>query len=359
MRIAFAGGGSGGHVYPLVAVARRALERGCSPGDLLFLVTREGLEHQIVTTAGFSSETVHAAKLIWRNMLRAPVQMAMGLFDARRALARFAPDVVLATGGYVAVPSVLAAASLSVRRVLVEPNTVPGRANMALARLADGVLTSFEETARHLPWRASALLVGTPLRFRFDPAKVKRGPGRTLLVMGGSQGARALNLAVRRLYPRLAAIEGLEVVHVTGTRDHAAVTEGLPAGFDKIEIVPYTERMDELYYRADFALCRAGAVTLWELVEFGVPAIFVPHEPSVGDHQFKNARVLAALGAADVVRASQLDDESLYARIRSFAQNGQLDRRRQALVSLRREGTTDRVLDLLERLVTTGRLADD
>lgn len=358
MRLAFAGGGSGGHVYPALAVAREAVARGMPASEVVFIVSPDGLERRVVEGHGFAHECVSAARLAGGRWLQAGLENLAGILDARRALARARPDVLLATGGYVAAPAVLAAWSLSVPSVLLEPNTVPGRANRLLSRLSGGVLTSFPQTRRHLAARVPVVEVGTPLRFSFDPARVRRGPGRTLLVVGGSQGARALNLAVRRLYPDLSRVPGLSVVHVTGTRDHGDVSAGWAAGQGPIEVIEYTERMDELYYRADFALCRAGAVTISELVEFGVPAIFVPHEPSVGDHQYQNARVLAEAGAAAVVRQGSLSDASLLGLIRGFAANGMLDRRREALASLRRPGAAGRVLDALHRLVRTGRLAD-
>lgn len=373
LRIAFAGGGSGGHVYPALAVAREAQARsGGRPCEVLFLVTREGLEHGVIERHGLPLVEIPAARLSLTHIFTAIPQMLSGISRAREALRQFHPHVVYGTGGFVSFPAVMAAWLEGIPSVLHEPNTVPGRANLLLARFASAVVTHFEVTTSHLPASARCLNLGTPLRYSYDPSRRARGPTRTLLVLGGSQGARSLNRSLRRLYPRLAAMPHLKVIHVTGTRDHGEMTEGLemrsgPDGkpgptstqFPSIDVVPYTESMDEILYRTDVAVCRSGALTVSELVEFQIPALYVPHPIAVGNHQFENARVLLESGASDILEEKDLTDAVLFQKIEQLLDPTTLEKRRDALARHRRPGATRRVLDALEGLVRGGRTADE
>lgn len=355
LRIAFAGGGSGGHVYPAVAVAHRALEQGA---EILYLVTPDGIESRILKGLGLPTATLPAVKLVARNVLSVMPMLAMGVWKARQILQDFKPDVIYGTGGYVAFPTVLAGRTLGIPTAIHEPNTVPGRANWVLSALSDAVVLSHGVTRATFPRMATCLEMGTPLRYVYDRSRAQR-TGRTLAILGGSQGARAVNQAVVELYPQLAAIENLRVVHVTGEREYAPIAEAAARlGCPRIEVLPYVEDMESLLYRVDFAISRSGALTLAELVEFEVPAIFIPHEPSVGDHQRKNAMTVVEPGGGEILEQSVLTPQRLLEIVSRFLDPLKLEGYRQRLRQLRKPEAAQRVFSLLEGLASGRKAAD-
>jgi len=366
MRILFAGGGSGGHVYPSVAVAQLALDQGYV---VRFVASRDGLERPVLESLGFDVSFIDAVKLTSRNILKIGPIGLKGLFQAREIMKEFRPDVIYGTGGYVAFPALLAGWWAGVPRVIHEPNTVPGRANKLLAYLADRVLLSHAQTRSLFAYPDRCLVLGTPIRYSYagkrigsfpDTATrdlvdssqgVASGVGMTLGILGGSQGARSVNLAVADLYPRLAGIEGLTVIHVTGRRDHEMIRERLAgSGVGNVELYPYVDDMESLMHRLDFGVCRAGAITVAELTEFEIPALFIPHEPSVGDHQRKNAQVLVEADAARILSQNDLTPDRLFDEISLFLVPEALEQRRSALRRVKRPGVARSHLDLLIQL---------
>jgi len=358
LRIAFAGGGSGGHIYPALAVAQTALARKDRSIKVLFLVSRDGLERQVVEAHGLPCEQIDAVRLTRREILRVLPGMWSGIRQARAALSRFQPHVVYGTGGFVSFPAVVASWSLGIPSLLHEPNTVPGRANRLLARFSQGVVTHFPGSGVHFSAGVPLYELGTPLRYEYDPALRIPSKVKTLLVLGGSQGAQRLNTVVKDLYPRLAERRDLRIVHITGMKDHDRVATGLARPYENIEILPYTEAMDRVLYRTDLALCRAGALTVSELVEFQIPAIYVPYPNAVGNHQYENARPLKERGASEILEEKDLDPERLLATLDHFLQPGRLEALGSRLGEVRCPGAARRVLGALESLSGEGRRAD-
>jgi UDP-N-acetylglucosamine--N-acetylmuramyl-(pentapeptide) pyrophosphoryl-undecaprenol N-acetylglucosamine transferase len=305
-RVVIAGGGTGGHVFPALALAAELSAR--APGcELLFVGSRGGLEERLVPAHGYRLELLEVGKLRGEGLARRLATLA-GLPRAGvRALAllgRFAPDVVVGVGGYASGPLVLAAAARRIPTLLLEQNSVPGSTNRLLARVADRVLIAFRRAARWLP-ADRTLLVGNPLR----PALVAqlRAP-RTrahdrvrpcLLILGGSQGAHALNELACGAAPLLAArLPGLRVIHQTGRADHDAVCRAYAAAGVDARVEPFIEEMAAAYSAADLALSRAGATTIAELCCAGVPAVLVPYPHAADEHQAWNAREIAERGGA-------------------------------------------------------------
>lgn len=356
LRVAFAGGGSGGHIYPALAVAHAALNKGA---EVLFLVTREGLERGVILEHRLPIAEVPAARLVMKNALSVLPEMWAGIRAARQALRAFKADVVYGTGGFVSFPTVVAAWLEGIPSLLHEPNTVPGRANNVLAWLAKGVVTHFPQSKANFRKGVQCLELGTPLRYAYDPARRVRGPETTVLVLGGSQGARALNRAVMALYPKLSKLAGLRLVHITGTRDFDEVKAASGADARNIEILPYTEKMDEILYRTDVAICRSGALTVCEMVEFGIPAVYVPYPNAVGNHQFENARLLQEAGGSRIVEESQLTPDRLMGELEESMRPEVLEARRRALAGFARPGAAQRVLEALESLVQRETGADE
>ncbi len=322
--LALVGGGSGGDAYPLMAVAEALVQRDPSWRFLCF-ASPDGVEVATYRDRGHEVVTVPALRLYARNLVRLPWTLVRGVAVARRALSARRPAAVLALGGFVSPPVVLAARLLSIPVWLVEPNSRAGRANRLLARLARGVFAGFEGTAASFPDPSRVEWTGAPLRFRFDPerAAIRRAERPECRVqvsmVGGSLGARVLNQAACAAYRELAAMDGLRFVHVTGKRDHESCLEahraaGAPAS---IEVRAYEQDMAKLYEETDLMVCRAGAGTVAELVLFGVPAVMVPLAIAPGDHQYWNARPLADAGVAEIVRETAFDSTLLVERVRA------------------------------------------
>lgn len=309
-RILLAGGGTGGHVFPALAVARELLKRG----DVeVRLVGREsGVESKWAAEAGVSFSGIPARGMPFAlspRMVPFLAALARGFAASRRILGSFRPEVVFATGGYVSVPVALAARLRGVPLYLLEPNVLPGRAACLLARLARVTFLGFAETAKHLPRRARTVHTGVPVReeiLRQDRAEARRALGLSpdavvLLLLGGSQGSRTLNQAMADLVRFLA--EGdrpVQVLFMTGWtefRERAAQLEGCPL---KLVLRPFFSDIHRAYAAADLLIARAGALTCAEACARGLPSVLVPY-PHAGGHQEANARALERAGAAKVL----------------------------------------------------------
>lgn len=308
-----AAGGTGGHIFPAIAVARE-LERRAPNCQILFLGTRRGLESEIIPREGFQLELIEVGALkgvSTLEKLRSLAQLPMSFFAARRILARFGPDLAIGTGGYVSGPALLAAWSLGVPTLILEPNAVPGLTNRLLAPLASAAAVSFEESLKY--FRGRGVLTGNPVRQEFARIKRKpRGDRLAVLIFGGSQGAHAINVAMSEALPVLAPKkDSLSIVHQTGQRDFQMVKRAYEeAGFDA-EVLPFIVDMPSYFERADVLVCRAGAITLAEVATAGKAAILIPFPFAADDHQRKNAEAFQRAGAARVILQQDLTPERL------------------------------------------------
>ncbi len=313
-RVLLTGGGTGGHIYPALAVAEVLTERSTDPPTLLFVGTRGGLERTIVPKAGIPLAFVSARPLQRRvsfDFLRTVLANALGAVQSVRVVGRFRPDCVVATGGYVAFPVVLAARLLRVAKrtrasiVLLEPNATAGLTNRLLSPLVDEVWTQ-------LPVRASILR-------RHDPAEARRSLGldsgrTTIVVMGGSQGAQRLNCAVMEAAKARLFDPAWQLLLLSGTR---AASDGEAQDIPGVRVVPFLDDPATAYAAADVVVARAGASTLAELAATATPSILVPYPHATDDHQMKNARAVASTGAARIVRDDELDGPRLAAELRA------------------------------------------
>lgn len=311
-RIVIAAGGTGGHVYPGIAVARCFVAR-CPDTEVLFVGHTGGLEERLLPREGFRLHTVTVEALKGRSRFaqaRALGALGIGTLQAMRLLWRVRPHLVIGAAGYVMGPVVLAATLLRRPRVIMEQNLVPGLTVRALARCAQRVFTAFPESAAYLPGRPVEC-TGTPIRAEICQvgASAPRQPdGRLhLLVSGGSQGAHRINQAMMQAAPWLAAQQSrLCLVHQTGEADCAEVTRAYTQAGLQAEVQPFLHDMAERYRWADLILCRAGASTLAELTACGKPAILVPYPYAADDHQRHNALALQRQGAAQVLLDADL-----------------------------------------------------
>lgn len=317
LRLAVAGGGTGGHLYPGIAVARR-FEARCPGCQIVFLGRRDGLEARVLEREGLPLYHVWAQALRGRSkgaQVWALFSLALGVLQAVNILRRIRPHLVIGTGGYVMAPAVLAAALLRIPRVILEQNLIPGTAVRSLSRFAQMVFSSFPQTADYLPG-APVAYTGTPVRqdiCAVDRSRRKQpNAARRVLIVGGSQGAHQINQAVLAALPLLAPQrERLCLAHQTGETDCEAVALAYRQSGWQADVAPFFYDMAARYHWADLVVCRAGASTLAELTACGKPAILVPYPYAIDDHQRLNAEALQLQGAAQVIPDTELTGERL------------------------------------------------
>ncbi len=314
-RVIVAGGGTGGHLYPGIAVARALLRRDPTL-RVSFVGTARGLEHRVVPHEGFELDLIRSAGLKGKSagaVARGVGVLPLSAADAWRVLSRRRPALVIGVGGYSSGPVVALAALRGVPTLLLEQNAMPGLTNRLLARLVDAAAVTYEAS---LPWfHGHGVVTGNPVREAFlsvPPLAAAEGARRSLLVFGGSQGARAINQAMVAAAPHVRESTGeLEIVHQTGEREASSVSEGYRAAGIAAEVHPFLDDMPARMARADLLVCRAGATTLAELTAAGRPAVLIPFPNATDDHQRSNAAALASAGAAVVLDERDLTPTSL------------------------------------------------
>jgi UDP-N-acetylglucosamine--N-acetylmuramyl-(pentapeptide) pyrophosphoryl-undecaprenol N-acetylglucosamine transferase len=305
MRVIIAGGGTGGHVIPALAIAQQLKKQFAA--DVLFIGTARGIETRLVPQAGFPLELIQVGAL--KNV--SLMTRAKTMFDLPRAIAassrmlsEFDPEVVIGVGGYASGPAMVAAIRRRLPTLAFEPNVVPGFANRMIARWVSAAAVHFEETCKYFP---RCQVTGVPVRSAFFSILPKSGGVPTLLVFGGSQGARAINQAMIESLPGLSAkVPGIHIIHQTGQRDFDGVLAAYQRAGISGEVHKFIDDMPATFSRADLLVCRSGASTVGEITAAGKPAIFVPFPAAADDHQNVNARALERAGAAVVVEESNL-----------------------------------------------------
>ena len=329
MRIIIAAGGTGGHLYPGLALARE-FARQVPGSEVIFVGTTRGIETKVVAREGFELVMIKAQGVMGKGIAGGVQGLAMlpvGLAQCLALCRERRPDLVLGIGGYTSPPLILAACLLGIKRAILEPNAHPGMANRALSPFASMVFVTFDDTVSFFG-ADKTRVVGTPIRREFleEPAVAAKGQGPTLLVFGGSQGARSINRAMIATVPQLiAACPTLSIIHQTGERDFKEVAEVYrrvwPADRMTPEVVPFLYDMPRAFRQADLIVSRAGATTVAELTACGKPAILIPFPHAIYAHQEQNARVLERAGAAWVIRDSGLTGEVLAEAISSLLAN--------------------------------------
>ncbi len=309
MRIVVTAGGTGGHINPALVVAE---ECRSMQAKVLFVGGLYGPEHKRAADAGFGFVGLNVRGLDRSSLLKSVKSLAIfpaALKKAMKILSVFSPDVVVGAGGYASAPATVAATLKNIPLFLMEQNVYPGMVTRRLARRASRVFTSFEETKRWLPG-ADISLSGNPVRRGFSYGKTRTfGEEKSLLVMGGSQGAHSINMAMAEALPMLEKIP-LKIFHQAGEREYEVVKAMYSLYKQHAVVEPYFENMHEIMNHADLAVARAGASTCAELNLSGLPAVLVPY-PGAGGHQKLNAEALVAQGAAMMVDDAALNGETL------------------------------------------------
>jgi UDP-N-acetylglucosamine--N-acetylmuramyl-(pentapeptide) pyrophosphoryl-undecaprenol N-acetylglucosamine transferase len=326
MKVAIAGGGTGGHLFPALAVAEALRGRDVPTGDILFVGADRGIEARLVPVRGYPLELLAARPFKGQGgvaraeaLLRLPALIAA----ARRILRRFGARVVLGVGGYASVPTVLAGVSLRLPVLLQEQNCWPGLANRLLAPLVDKVLGVDGGVVRF--FRAGKVLItgnpvpadrasgGNAVDFHLDPARL------TVLVLGGSRGALAINRAMVDALPRLAPVAGqVQFLHAAGDGEVAVVRTAYAAAGIAAQVVPFIERMGAAYGAADAVIARAGAMSCQEIANAGLPSLLIPYPYAANDHQWYNGLRLREAGGALLLRQETVDGEVVAEVVRNW-----------------------------------------
>src|SRR5580698_7802325 len=306
MRAILAGGGTGGHVIPALAIANEL--KKSYDAECLFIGTARGIENRLVPAAGFPLQLVRVGAL--KNVsigtrLKTSFDLPRAVWQASRMLNEFAPDVVIGVGGYASGPAMLAAIIKHVPTLAFEPNVVPGFANRVVAKFVSGAAVHSEEPAKFF---RHAEVTGVPVRQAFFDIAPKRSGTPTVLIFGGSQGAHAINEAMIRCLPvLLREAPGIHIIHQTGERDYNDALAAYQSLGESAEVFKFIEDMPAAFARADLVVCRSGASTVAEITAAGKPTIFVPFPRAADDHQRVNAEALARVGAAVLVEESKLE----------------------------------------------------
>jgi UDP-N-acetylglucosamine--N-acetylmuramyl-(pentapeptide) pyrophosphoryl-undecaprenol N-acetylglucosamine transferase len=313
VKLLIAGGGTGGHVFPAMAIAREWLSRG-NDREVVLVGTTRGIEMKLVPQAGLPLETLRVAGLKGKGgstLLKNLFKLAPAMLDAARVFKKHQPIAAFGVGGYAAGPMLLTTWLRGIPNVIFEPNAEPGFTNKSLARISNRIATGYEISAR--TWGAKAVVTGCPVRPEFltIAQRVPQKPLR-VLITGGSQGALPVNRAFVDAMDFLATRKNeMSIVHQTGERDYDAVRTAYARHEILAEVVPFLGNMPERFAWADIIVCRAGAITAAEVAAAGRAAIFIPFGRATDSHQLRNAQEMARQGAGRVITEQELTGERL------------------------------------------------
>lgn len=334
MKVIISGGGTGGHIYPAVTIAQKILQLQ-PDAEILFVGTQEGLESSIVPKLGYEIKYLKVegfTRQIGIKLLKNIFTAIKSCFQAYNYIKKFRPDLVIGTGGYVCGPVVLIASLCGVKTCIQEQNAVAGITNKILSKFVDKVFLGYSEAAFNLgnaqkniftgnPIRASILKVNKADAYKFFNFSSER---KTLLISGGSRGAKSINSAMLDVYKNIDKVKDLQIIHVTGTLDYESVMESianLNLPKQQIKILPYLHEMDMALNIADLAISRAGAIAIAELTALGVASILIPYPYATANHQVLNAEAVVKAGAGVMILDADLEKGLLLDKIIELINN--------------------------------------
>jgi len=357
MRVLIAAGGTGGHIYPGIAVAKEIVRRH-SDAEVKFVGTARGLENKLVSEAGFELSLIDSAGLKNVGVLaraRGLLVLPKSLQQAQALIKHFQPDVVIGAGGYVSGPVLLTASWMKLPTLVMESNALPGWTNRVLARFIDKAAVSFEAA---LPFfRGKGAITGNPVRREFFeiPDKQRDLSRLSLLIFGGSQGARAINEAMVAALSLLGEVKNkLRVTHQTGEADYEQVSSGYTnAGWgEQANVRKYIDDMVAAFIQVDLVICRAGATTTAELIAAGKASLMIPFPFAADDHQRKNAEAMEAAGATKMILQENLSPQRLAKEIETLVHEPEkVKAMEHAARKLSRGNAAAKVVDLVEGLL--------
>ncbi len=361
MKVIIAGGGTGGHLFPGIAVAEELKGKGIS-NDIVFVGTERGIEAKVIPREGYPIKFLRAEGVLGKSFLKKIKSLfvfLLSFFDSYRILGSARPDIVIGVGGYASAGILLTAHFKGIPTIILEQNSVPGFANRLLGKFVDAVAVTYQDSIAFFP-KDKTYLTGNPIRnnilkkderksyslFPLDKGKF------TIFIFGGSSGARSINHSmIGALNYLLDLRQNIQFLHQTGERDYEKVTgayRGL--GFQGI-VVPFIYQMAEAYALADLVICRAGATTLAEITATGKPAILIPYPHAASNHQDHNARKLEDMGAARMILDRELSGEALAGAIRELYKDERARRDMQRVAAVfGKNDATERVVELVMSL---------
>jgi UDP-N-acetylglucosamine--N-acetylmuramyl-(pentapeptide) pyrophosphoryl-undecaprenol N-acetylglucosamine transferase len=353
MRMVLAGGGTGGHVIPALAIAQQL--KNDYAAEILFIGTARGIENRLVPAAGFELRLVKVGALNRVSLatrLRTIFDLPRAVWDASRLLADFRAQVVIGVGGYASGPAMAAAILRRIPTLAFEPNVVPGFANRLIASRVGAAAVQFEQTGRFFP---KYQVTGVPVRpafFEIPPRPLDAHPP-TLLIFGGSQGAHAINQAAIEALPQIREkFPAIRIIHQTGERDYNDAREAYERAGIAAEVSPFIHDMPGIFVRADLLICRSGASTVGEVTAAGKPAIFIPFPRAADDHQKVNAQAVAQAGAAVLLEEANLTPASLAETVcRLLSDRLKLEEMGRAAKTLSHQNAAREVAEMAAKLV--------
>jgi UDP-N-acetylglucosamine--N-acetylmuramyl-(pentapeptide) pyrophosphoryl-undecaprenol N-acetylglucosamine transferase len=323
MRLVISAGGTGGHIFPGIAVAEALMGRG-GDNSVLFIGTPYGLEGKIIPDAGFRLSLIEAHQFLGRSPIHKAItilRMMRGIAMCLKILRKERPDAILGMGGFTSVPVIVAGRLLAIPCFIHEQNVQPGLANKLLSKITRKVFVSFDETKKHLP-AGRGVHTGNPLRSKLKKIEGLKQPGSFgIFVFGGSRGARSINDAVLSLLPLLEGMPSMTVYHQTGADDLDRVREGYAKSSVTHEVFAFTNEMERYYALSDVVIARAGATTIFELAFYQKAAILIPYPYSAGNHQWQNAAHVEESGGCYLIGNEEATGERLFSVIGQLMKN--------------------------------------
>lgn len=367
MRIILSGGGTGGHIYPALTIIR-AIEKAVENCEVLFVGTQKGLEADIIPKEGYSFSTIDVRgferSLSFQNL--ATIFKTVGsVWESYSIIKKFKPDIVIGTGGYVCGPVLLAASILRIPTLVQEQNVIPGVTNKILARFVDKLAVGYVDAAKYFSDKDKVIYTGNPIRAEVMSASREDGikalgldaNKKTILISGGSRGARSINQAMTDVHKFFAGRKDVQLLHVTGKSEYNGIVGNLQqCGIDiasagNISIKPYLYDMPYALAAADLAIFRAGAIGLAELTARGIPSILIPYPYAAENHQEFNALVMKDNGAAEVIRDKELTGQRLLTIVNELiSDNSRLSQMANASKNLGRPKAADDIAQIAIRL---------
>jgi len=317
MWIVIAGGGTGGHLFPGIAIAEEFLKRD-NKAQVVFIGTQRGIESRLLGQLGYELREIDIEGVKGRGikaLIKVVYQIPKSLWQSRRILKQFRPEIVMGVGGYASGPAVLAAHFMSIPTAIAEQNAIPGATNKILGNFVDKIFVTYEQSKTFFP-QAKVIFSGNPVResLAAQSSRTKKERAyRQLLIFGGSQGAEAINKSVMNMLPQLQHMKDkVRILHQTGSRQMEEMKTAYEQYGIEAEVTPFIVGMADAYADADLIICRAGATSLAEITAAGKAAILIPYPWATNDHQLKNAQALEAEGAAALIPELELSGAKLF-----------------------------------------------
>ncbi|MGI6734446.1 MAG: undecaprenyldiphospho-muramoylpentapeptide beta-N-acetylglucosaminyltransferase [Anaerovoracaceae bacterium] len=325
MKVIIAGGGTGGHIYPAIAIADKIKRKkpGCS---ILFVGTEKGMERKLVPESGYEIRFITASGVNRKNPLKNVIALRdfiRGSKQVKQILQDYQPDLVIGTGGYVCAPVIRMASKKGIRTFIHEQNAFPGLTNRMLEKYVEKVFISFPESKEYFKQKQKLVVTGNPVRREFVVSgifdyrkKLQIEPGEFLVLsFGGSRGAAKINDTILELADAIRMVPGAKLVHITGNPYYESFCRRLHekriTEEDGVRVLPYTNCMHEYMFASDLVICRSGAITAAELTACGKPAILIPSPNVTANHQYFNAKAIADKGGAVLIEEKDLTPEKL------------------------------------------------